>query len=65
MTFPLPTPLSILALLLALTAGVSDWLSERIPNWLTISAFVIGIIGNSWLRGWLGAKEALLGQDWL
>jgi prepilin peptidase CpaA len=51
----------ILALLVALIAGVTDWRSRRIPNWLTVPALVVGILANTLLHGWSGAKQALLG----
>ena len=51
----------ILPLLLAVTAGILDWRSMRIPNWLTLPALVIGFAVNAWLRGWVGAKNSLLG----
>jgi len=51
----------ILPALLALAAGITDWRSRRIPNWLTVPALVIGIGVNAWLRGWAGAKDSLLG----
>jgi len=51
----------ILPALLAVIAGVLDWRSRRIPNWLTVPALAVGIVVNSWLRGWPGAKDSLLG----
>jgi len=51
----------ILPALLALTAGWTDWRSRRIPNWLTVPGLVIGIAVNTWLRGWPGTKDSLLG----
>jgi len=51
----------ILPALLALIAGALDWRSRRIPNWLTVPALAVGIAVNSWLRGWPGAKDSLLG----
>lgn len=51
----------ILPALLALAAGIIDWRSRRIPNWLTVPALVIGIAVNAWLRGWAGARGSLLG----
>jgi len=51
----------ILPALLALTAGITDWRSRRIPNWLTVPAAVLGIAVNGWLRGWTGVKDSLLG----
>ncbi len=47
--------------LLAIAAGWTDWRSRRIPNWLTIPGLLLGVAVNSWLRGWPGAKESLLG----
>ncbi len=47
--------------LLALVAGWTDWRSRRIPNWLTVPGLALGIAVNSWLRGWPGAKDSLLG----
>jgi prepilin peptidase CpaA len=51
----------ILAALLAAIAGWTDWRSRRIPNWLTVPGLLVGIAANSLLRGWPGAKDALLG----
>src|ERR1700722_13913601 len=45
----------------AIIAGITDWRSRRIPNWLTVTALLIGIATNSWLHGWAGAKTSLLG----
>ena len=50
-----------LALALALIAGWTDWRSRRIPNWLTVSGFLVGVSLN-WLAGGLsGLKASLLG----
>jgi prepilin peptidase CpaA len=51
----------ILPTALAITAGWTDWRSRRIPNWLTVPGLLIGIAANSWLRGWPGTKDSLLG----
>src|SRR5579863_2911265 len=51
----------LLPTLLAIAAGWTDWRSRRIPNWLTVPALGLGIAVNSWLRGWPGTKESLLG----
>jgi prepilin peptidase CpaA len=51
----------ILPVLLAVTGGIIDRLSGRIPNWLTIPGLAIGIALNTWSRGWNGTKESLLG----
>jgi prepilin peptidase CpaA len=49
------------AILLSLIAGCTDWRSRRIPNWLTVPGFVVGVAANSILGGWSGLKESLLG----
>lgn len=51
----------ILPALLAAVAGLSDWRTRRIPNWLTVSGAVVGVAVNSLTRGWTGAKASLLG----
>jgi prepilin peptidase CpaA len=50
-----------LAVLLALIAGWTDWRSRRIPNWLTVPGFLIGISVNVVASGWIGLKTSLLG----
>lgn len=49
------------AVLLSVVAGWTDLRSRRIPNWLTVSGLVIGIIANTVLGGWGGLKTSLLG----
>jgi prepilin peptidase CpaA len=51
----------VLATVIAAIAGVTDWRSRRIPNWLTVSGLVLGIAANSLPNGRSGAKESLLG----
>lgn len=46
---------------LAAVAGWTDWRSRRIPNWLTVPGFVIGVLGNVLVSGWPGLKSSLLG----
>lgn len=48
-------------MLMAICAGVTDWRFRRIPNWLTVSGFVAGVLVNTVLSRWSGAKAALLG----
>ena len=48
-------------LALAAIAGVTDWRSRRIPNWLTVSGLFAGIVINALARGWSGARYSLLG----
>src|ERR1019366_10681804 len=49
------------ALLVALIAGILDWRSRRIPNWLTVSGAVAGIALNTILYRWPGLKTAVTG----
>ncbi|MGO9647938.1 MAG: prepilin peptidase [Terriglobales bacterium] len=51
----------LLPALFAAIAGFTDWRSRRIPNWLTVGGLGLGILVNSVTRGWLGAKDSLLG----
>jgi len=50
-----------LAVALALIAGWIDWRSRRIPNWLTVPGFLIGVSVNMLAGGWSGLKTSLLG----
>jgi prepilin peptidase CpaA len=50
-----------LAVALAAAAGVMDWRSRRIPNWLTVPGLLVGVAVNSAASGWLGLKASLLG----
>jgi prepilin peptidase CpaA len=51
----------ILALGFAGWAGWLDWRTRRIPNWLTVSACLAGIVFNSIVWHWAGTKIALEG----
>lgn len=42
----------ITALALTLLAGYADWRTRKIPNWLTVSGFLAGLIMNFVLWGW-------------
>jgi prepilin peptidase CpaA len=50
-----------LAVALALIAGVTDWRSRRIPNWLTVPGFLVGVSANVLAGGWAGLRTSLLG----
>lgn len=50
-----------LAVTLAVAAGVTDWRSRRIPNWLTVPGLLVGIAANAALGGLTGLKSSLLG----
>src|SRR6516162_5029677 len=49
------------ALALTLCAGYTDLRTRRIPNWLTVSGFFLGIALNSIFGGWHGAVASLEG----
>jgi|SRR5581483_2544576 len=51
----------VLAGVLGLIAGWTDWRSRRIPNWLTVTGAALGIGGNALALGWIGAIGALEG----
>src|SRR5580700_9101846 len=51
----------ILPALLAIVAGWTDYRFRRIPNWLTVLGLLLGIGAKSWLQGWPGTKDSLLG----
>ena len=48
-------------MLVAMGAGILDWRYRRIPNWLTVSGFVVGVVVNTILYRWPGLTAALLG----
>jgi prepilin peptidase CpaA len=51
----------ILSAIFALTAGVTDLRSRRIPNWLTYPAIPLAIVLHAIAGGWPAAKLSLLG----
>lgn len=51
----------VLTLVFALYEGWLDWRTRRIPNWLTVSGFFVGLAVNSILGGWHGAVMSLEG----
>jgi prepilin peptidase CpaA len=51
----------LMAGLVGVIAGVTDWRWRRIPNWLTVQAAAIGLGVNLGAWGWAGAKSSLLG----
>jgi prepilin peptidase CpaA len=50
-----------LAVAFAVTAGISDLRSRRIPNWLTVPGLLVGIAANAAASGWSGVRTSLLG----
>jgi len=49
------------AVLLSLVAGWTDWRSRRIPNWLTVSGAVLGLMLQTFFGRWPGLRTSLLG----
>ena len=49
------------AVLLSVIAGWTDLRSRRIPNWLTVPGFAVGVVANAVVGGWGGVKSSLLG----
>ena len=49
------------AVIVAAIAGWTDLRERRIPNWLTVSGLLVGIVANTVLEGWSGLKTSLLG----
>jgi prepilin peptidase CpaA len=47
------------ALDLTFIAAWTDWRTRRIPNWLTVSGFALGIVLHSWITGWRGTLVAI------
>jgi len=47
--------------LLSVIAGVTDFRSRRIPNWLTLPGLIVGVGLNTVAGGWSGLKLSLLG----
>src|ERR1035438_9905139 len=62
MRFTLPPP-GVEALLLAVVLGaaVYDVRYRRIPNWLSVAGVVLGVAMNSFLWGWPGFRNSLIG----
>jgi len=51
----------VLAIVVTLVAAFVDFRTHRIPNWLTVLAFVAGVTLRTALLGWPGMKSALEG----
>ncbi len=49
------------AVLVACAAGWMDLRSRRIPNWLTVPGFLLGVALRTATGGWPGLKASLLG----
>lgn len=53
--------ISVCAVLIASVAGLLDWRSRRIPNWLTVPALFIGLLTKIVVSGISGGISALEG----
>jgi prepilin peptidase CpaA len=51
------------SLALGFVAGWIDWRTRRIPNWLTVPSFFIGLLLHLWMAGWYGALFAVEGAS--
>jgi len=45
----------------AVWAGWLDWRTRKIPNWLTVGFFFIGLVARSAILGWRGTLSGLEG----
>lgn len=50
-----------LAIALTLVGGWIDWRSHRLPNWLTVSGLVVGVVANTAMFRRAGLRDALIG----
>jgi prepilin peptidase CpaA len=51
----------MLALVLVVSAAWTDLRTRKIPNWLTVSALLVGLTVHSAIAGWAGAKTSIQG----
>ncbi len=55
-------PEIISAILILAIAAYIDWKEHRVPNWLTFSAWGLGLLFHAVLQGWAGLGASLLGS---
>lgn len=55
------TTILVGTVVLCVIAGWTDLRSRRIPNWLTLPAFAVGVALNTVAGGWTGLNLSLLG----
>ncbi|MCS7023253.1 MAG: prepilin peptidase [Bryobacteraceae bacterium] len=58
---PLPVPLQLLLLTLALIAAIWDVVTRRIPNWLVLAGLAAALMLQTWIQGWAGLGQAAMG----
>jgi len=56
----LPAPTFAVLVMVALLAALLDLATRRIPNWLTVSGVILGLMLSTW-QGGIGALAASLG----
>jgi prepilin peptidase CpaA len=63
LVFPMKVQATIWAFTIGVTllAAIVDFRTHKIPNWLTVPAFVVGLTLRTVLSGWPGAKASLEG----
>lgn len=57
----MPYALTIALIGLTGISAITDLYSRRIPNAVVVAGFVAGVVLNTWLGGWIGLKDSLLG----
>lgn len=58
---PLPVPIQTVLMMIAFAAALYDLRTRRIPNWITVTGFILGLATNTLLEGTSGLVRALLG----
>lgn len=48
-------------MILSLIGGYTDLRKRRLPNWLTVPGFAVGVVASTILGRWSGLKSSLLG----
>lgn len=57
----LPIPIQVLLAATVLIAAATDIRKREIPNWLTLSAILAGLVAHPVLSGWEGLKLSMVG----
>ena len=53
--------LANVALAFSIFAGAYDYLTQRIPNWLTFSAILLGLLAQGYNNSWTGLLTSFIG----
>jgi prepilin peptidase CpaA len=54
-------PVKLVAVILIVAAWI-DGRELRVPNWITFPMVLTGVVYNTWVGGWNGLQEGLLGM---